>query len=84
MDEVNIEPIDRGQEMWETIELRLESTPVVLSLPVVDERFGILQADTLRPVGDSFRIRPSRSGQSLLQVFNLGVRDRDGEWADEG
>jgi hypothetical protein len=84
MDEVNIQPIDLGQELGETIELRLESAPVVLSLPVVDKRFSILQADTLRPVGDGFRIRPSSSGQSLLQVLNLGVRDRDGEWADEG
>ena len=42
VDEVDIEPIDGGQELWETIELRLESAPVVLSLPVVDERFRIL------------------------------------------
>jgi hypothetical protein len=36
MDEVDIQPIDRGQELWETIELRLEPAPVVLSLPVID------------------------------------------------
>jgi hypothetical protein len=42
MDEVDIQSIDRGQELGETIELRLESAPVVLSLPVRDERLGVL------------------------------------------
>ena len=61
MDEVNIQSVDLGQELGETIEFRLESAPVVLSPPVVDERFCIRQADTLRPVGDGFRI-----GQRVL------------------
>ena len=45
--------------------------------------FCMVQADALRPVGDDFRIRPTCSGQSLLQVADLGIRDRDGEWMDE-
>ena len=83
MDEVDIQSIDRGQELGEAIELRLEPALVVLSLPVRDERLGVLHADTLRPVGDGFRIRSASPGQPLLEVRDLGIRDRDTEWADE-
>src|SRR5580698_7575545 len=76
--------IKPGQELGEAIEPGLEAPPVVAALPVADQRSGVLYANPLRPVAHRFRIRPSSSGQSLLHVVDLRIRDRDGERADEG
>src|SRR6201992_728424 len=84
VDEVDVQPIDLGQELGEAIELGLEAPPVVAALPVAGQRSGVLYANPLRPVAHRFRVGPSSSGQSLLQVVDLRIRDRDGERADEG
>jgi hypothetical protein len=40
VDEVEVQPINLGQELGEAIELGLEAPPVVAALPVVDQRSG--------------------------------------------
>ena len=84
VDEMNVEPVDRRHELGETIQFLLESTPVVVLLPVLDKGFGVLQANALRPVGNGLLVRPTGPCESQPQVVDLGVGDRDGERADEG
>ena len=68
VNEVNIQPIQLGDELWEFVEVDLAFTPVVFSLPVGRQLFGVVQRQTLAPILGRLRIGPSRHGQTLGQI----------------
>ena len=73
VDEVNAEPIDLGDVLRKTVEVRLARPPVVPALPVVGEFAGIGQGYALVPVElfawrSGFGIRPTGAGETFRQI----------------
>ena len=60
VDEMNVEPVDRRDELRQGIELRLHLPPVVVRAPVADELLQLRQLRALRPIGDGFLVGPAR------------------------
>ena len=79
MDEVDVDPVDLGDELVEAVERRLAATPVVPVGPVLDDVLHVRQRDALRPVVDVLTIRPSRVVQAHTQVVEHRFRDIDRE-----
>src|SRR4029077_14835716 len=82
VDEVNAEPVDLGAVLWEGVEASLEPTPVVLVAPVRDQRLSLLEGYALRPVTDSFPLRPSSGRQPTLEIVERLLRYLDREWSN--
>jgi hypothetical protein len=82
MDEVDVEPIDVGDEVGITIDPRLDLPPVVLLQPVIGELLDRIEPDALRVVVDGLALGPSRRGNPALEVVELVVRGMIAERPD--
>src|SRR3954454_19481193 len=80
MDEVDVDPVDLGDEVGKSRERLLESAPVVIGRPVVGERLDRLEMHTLGRV--ELTVRPSCRADAVAQVLELLVGDVDGERSD--
>ena len=60
VDEVDVEPVDLGDELGQGVELRLALAPVVVRRPVAREFLERRERHTLRRVRDGLLLRPSR------------------------
>jgi hypothetical protein len=56
VDEVDVQPVDFGDEVRYGVESRLDFAPVIVSLPVAQNLLDGLERDTLRKIGDGFLI----------------------------
>ena len=79
VDEVDVEPVDLGDELVEAVEAALASAPVVLVGPVRGELADVRERDALRPVVDQFTVGPAGVVQPRAQVVEhrLGNVDRE-------
>ena len=68
VDEMNVQAVDVGQELGYRVQLLLGLSPVVGSLPIVDQLPQFVGLDALRAVGHRFTIRPPRRGKTLAKV----------------
>src|SRR6185503_7057838 len=83
VNEVNVQPVDLGDEVRHGVELRLDLAPVVLLLPVARDRLNGVERDALRLVLDGLLIRPARGRDPRTQRLELLLGDLDlGEGAD--
>ena len=83
VDEMDVEPVDLGDELREGVQLRLDLAPVVVGLPVAHELLELCELHALRP---SPRPSPG-SGQRVVAMrrrrsHELLVGDVDAEGAD--
>src|SRR5207253_3840071 len=60
LNEVNVESVDVGHELWQGVELRLRFAPVVTGAPVFHQLLEPGELRALRLIGDGFLIRPAR------------------------
>ena len=74
MNEMNVEPIDRGNKIRQSVDLRLAFAPIVLVLPILRERLRRCQLHALRSIPNLFAIGPLCCGEALAQVGQLYVR----------
>ncbi len=81
MRELNIEPVDLGDELGQGIQLRLGLAPIVVRRPVPDERLQPGELDALLLVLDGLAIRPTGRSKALAQIVQLCLRNVDPEWA---
>jgi hypothetical protein len=58
VDEVNVQPIDLGDELRQGVEPCLDLPPVVFRSPIARERLNGRELYALRCIGDQFAIRP--------------------------
>jgi hypothetical protein len=58
VDEVDIEPVDGGDELRQPIQLRFRFPPVVLRRPIARELLHRPELDALRCIRDRFALRP--------------------------
>jgi hypothetical protein len=80
--ELDVQPVDLGDELRQRVHRRLDLAPVVAAAPVLDERAQLRQLDTLRPVADSLLVRPPRRPHAPPKLVDLLLRDVDPEGAD--
>src|SRR5438045_5507155 len=71
VDEMNVEPVNLGDEMREGLESRLALAPIVLRRPVARERLSRRELDALRLIRDSLLLRPAGGGDALTQILEL-------------
>ena len=84
MDEVDVLPIDLGEELGERVQARLDPSEVVLVQPLTRQGRKCLELHALRPIGDQLFSRPTRRGDPAANVVDLLVKAVDVERVDLG
>src|SRR4051812_13688214 len=82
MNEMDVQAIDLGDELWQGVKARLDLAPVVVGRPIAGERLRRRELHALRRVGDRFALRPLRGVDAPAQVDELLFRKIDGEGTD--
>ena len=77
VDEVDVQPVDLGDELRHGVQPRLALAPVVLGLPVARDRLDRRQLHTLRRIVDSLLLGPARRRDAGAQVLELRLGDVD-------
>jgi hypothetical protein len=73
VDEVNVEPVDVGDEVGVREDLRLGAAPVVVVRPIVGDLLHRPQPHALRIVADGFPVGPFGRQDPPLQIGELSV-----------
>ena len=84
VDEVDVQPVDLGDELRQGVQSRLTGAPVVVGRPVAREVLHDRQGHALRVVLDRLLVREARAGEASPQVLELRRGDVDRERADRG
>jgi len=84
MDDVDVDPIDLGDELRKGLQSRLHPAPVVVRRPMASEFPHRRELHTLRPIRDGLAFRPPRGRDTPPQLGKLLVGDADLEGADLG
>lgn len=77
MDEMNIQPVDFGDELVEAVERRFACPPVVLVGPVGGQVAGVSQRNALAPVVHTLGFGPAGARQTGLQIIQNVVGNVD-------
>ncbi len=75
VDEVDVEPVDLGDELGQGVELRLALAPVVVRRPVAREVLERRERHALRRVRDGLLLRPPRGLNAPPQVGKFRFRN---------
>ena len=75
MDEVNVDAIDRRDELRKAIQLLLHPSPVVACAPIANQRLQLRQLRALLLIGDGFLVGPARGPNAPAKVIELGRRN---------
>src|SRR5215471_1204920 len=84
VNEMNVQPINPGNELRIRIEFRLHLAPVVVRSPVANQLLHGRELDALRFVRDRFLFGPLSRGQAPAKVSERLVREVDAEGTDGG
>ena len=74
VNELNVEPIDRGDEHRQRVESGLTLAPVVIGRPIGRKPLEHFQRHALRVIVDGFAVGPSRRLDALTHIVDLRVR----------
>src|ERR1700760_2395538 len=80
MNEMDVQTVDLGDELVETVQRRFPRPPVVAVCPILGQLAGVRQRDALTPVIHAFGLRPSGPPQSRPQIVENLVRYGYPEW----
>src|SRR3954453_15108276 len=81
MNEMDIEPIDLGDEVWQVLQFLLALAPVVLGRPIARECLHRRELHALRQVVDGFLVGPACGSDASTQVLEVGLGGVDPERA---
>src|SRR5215213_312445 len=84
MNEMNVQPVDLGDELGQGVESRLHLPPVVLRCPITRECLHRRQLHPLRLIGDGLPFRPAHRHDALAQVVEVRLRSLEAEGTDGG
>ena len=76
VDEVDVEPVDLGDELRQGVQLRLHHAPVVRGRPVVRESLHRRQLHALRRIRDGLLLGPLRGADASTEVGQGAPRER--------
>ena len=82
VNEVNVQPVDLGNELRQRVEPRLHLPPVVIGLPIAHELLQSRQRHALGVIVDSFLFGPPRRGQASAEIDEVLFGYIDMEGAD--
>ena len=68
VNEVNVQPVDLGDELRQGVEPRLDLPPVVIGLPIAHEFLEHRQRHALGIVGDGLLLGPARRRQAPAEI----------------
>src|ERR1700751_4706200 len=74
VNEMNAEPVDSRAVLREGVDASLEPAHVVPIAPIGNQGARLLQGNALRPVTNSFPLRPPRGPQTAFEVVNCALR----------
>jgi hypothetical protein len=67
-DEVDVEPVDRGDELRQGVQPRLHFSPVVTALPIANRHLHRCHLQALRSIRHGFPFRPLSHCQAALEI----------------
>src|SRR3954452_2594403 len=79
MNEMDIEPIDLGDEVWQILQSLLALAPVVLCRPIARECLHRRELHALRQIIDGFLVGPACGSDASTQVLEVGFGGLDRE-----
>ena len=82
--EVDVEAVDRRQELRVGVQLRLGLAPVVIRLPALHQLLDGRQAHALRPVRDGLPVGPAGRRQTAAKIGEVLLGNRHAEGTDGG
>src|SRR5688500_11595005 len=71
VNEVDIQPVDLGDELGMSVQLRLAPPPVVIGRPIPRERLNEGELHALRRIADGFLLRESRRRDTPAHFIEL-------------
>ncbi len=75
VDEMNVEPVDLGDELRQGVHFGLDLAPVVLCRPITRQRLSRRELHSLRGICNGLAFRPFRSEDALFQIGEFRVRN---------
>src|SRR5215216_3771652 len=84
VDEMNVQPVDLGDELGQGVESRLDFPPVVLGRPVAGECLSRCELHALGLIGDGLLLGPAHRHDALAQVVEVRLRSLEAEGSDGG
>ncbi|MNT77152.1 hypothetical protein D3C72_2162330 [compost metagenome] len=82
MQEVDVEPVDPGDELGVGVQLLLCLEPVVVVAPIAHQFLDLRQLHALRLIGYRLAVWPARGGDALAQVGQCRLREAGVEGAN--
>ncbi len=79
VDEVDVDPVDLGDELRQRVQPRLHLPPVVIGLPVADQRLHRREPHALRLISNDLLVRPPACGEATAQINQVLLRHIDTE-----
>src|SRR5262249_42428768 len=84
MNEMDVEPVDLGHELRQSVELRLDLAPVMFRRPIMRELPDRRELHALRVISAGFLIRPLGRLDAPVQVGEVRFGDLHMERTDRG
>ena len=82
VNEMNVQPVDLGDELRQGVQPRLDLAPIVFRRPIAGELLHRRERHALRVISDGFLFGPARRVDALPQVDEVLFRHVDAEGAD--
>ena len=84
VNEVDIQPVDLGDELGMSVQLRLAPPPVVIGRPIPRERLNKGELHALRRIGDGFLLRESCRRDAPAHFVEFRFWSLEAKWANRG
>ena len=82
MEEVDLDPVDLGQELGQGVQPGLDPSQVIVAGPVAGQRLQGGQLHPLGPIGHQLLRRPPHPSETPPQVIQCPIRNLDAERAN--
>ena len=82
VNEMNVQPVDLGDEMRQGLQFRLALAPIVVFAPIIREFLNRRELDALRCIRHRFPLGPFCCVDASAQVGEICFRKTYMEWMD--
>src|SRR6476646_9009239 len=79
---MNAQSINQCPKVRKRVQLCLEASPVIARFPILHQRFGLSEGNSLRPVPHRLFVGKSGSSQARSKIVNGFLRNRNMKQTD--